>query len=171
MENGKLKVMDKILTTEQAIEVSKQLQGEGKRIVLVGGCFDLLHIGHLTFLQKAKEQGDILLVLVEPDERIEHAKGHGRPINIQEDRVKILAAVEGVDYVLPLQQGMVNADYDELIKSIKPNIIATTAGDLNRAHKERQANIIDAKVVDVILPIKDQSTTRLIELLRGSYEY
>jgi FAD synthetase len=163
--------MDKILTIEQATEISKQLRSEGKKVVLVGGCFDLLHIGHLTFLQKAKEQGDVLLVLVEPDERIENVKGNGRPINIQEDRTKILAAVETVNYVLPLQKEMTNTDYDILIKSIRPNIIATTAGDPNRSHKERQAKLIDAKVIDVTLPIKDQSTTRLIKLLRGSYEY
>jgi rfaE bifunctional protein nucleotidyltransferase chain/domain len=158
--------MDKILTTEQTIKVSKQLEGEDKKIVLAGGCFDILHIGHLTFLQKAKEHGDLLFVLVEADETIEKIKGPGRPINIQEDRAKLLAALEIVDHVVILSPGMQNADYDILMNEIKPAVIATTQGDPNRVHKERQAAAVNATVIDVTPPIKDQSTTRLVELLK-----
>jgi FAD synthetase len=156
---------------EQAEKLAKKLHTEKKSIVLAGGCFDLLHIGHLIFLQNAKVNGDILIVLVESDEAIKKIKGQGRPINTQLDRAKILEALQIVDFVIPLKPLMQNADYDTLITNIQPDIIATTKGDPNRAHKERQAKANGAQVIDVTTPVKDQSTTRLIALLQESYEY
>ena len=65
---------EKILTTEQAIKVAKQIQARGSKIVLAGGCFDILHLGHITFLEKAKAQGDMLFILLESDENIKKSK-------------------------------------------------------------------------------------------------
>lgn len=156
----------KIITPEQAIKISKQIQSKGQKIVLVGGCFDILHIGHITFLENAKKQGDILFVLLENDETIKKLKGENRPINTQKDRSKILIHLSMVDCVVMLPDIVDNKTYDDLVISLKPAIIATTAGDINRVHKERQAKIIGAKVVDVINEISNQSTTRLINILR-----
>lgn len=157
--------MGKILTVKQAINIGKKIRDEGKSTVLVGGCFDILHIGHLKFLQKAKEHGDILLVLLESDEKINHLKGKDRPINTQEDRAEVLAALKIVDYVIPLTQFETNSQYDDLITRLKPDTIATTKGDPQRIHKERQAKLIDIKVIDVIAKISNQSTTKLVKLL------
>lgn len=153
---------EKILTTNQAIEIATKLNKEGKHIVLAGGCFDILHIGHLTFLEKAKEQGDILFLFIESDHTIKQTKGTRRPINTQHDRVKILEHLDLIDYLIPLSD---TPDYDELVIHIKPAIIATTKGDHNRSHKERQAKNVGAKVVDVTNEISNKSTTKIIELL------
>jgi bifunctional ADP-heptose synthase (sugar kinase/adenylyltransferase) len=104
-------------------------------------------------------------LLVESDETITKSKGPKRPINTQNDRAKILSAIEVVDYVVLLDPQMSNSAYDDLVFSLKPVIIATTEGDMNRKHKERQAQKVQAKVVDVTMPITDKSTTKLIDLL------
>jgi rfaE bifunctional protein nucleotidyltransferase chain/domain len=156
--------MNKILTTEQAIKTSEALRSAGKKIVLAGGCFDILHLGHITFLEKAKEEADIFFVLLESDENIKRTKGESRPINTQHDRAKILASLTMVDYVVTLPDITDNQMYDDLVIQIKPAIIATTAGDNNRSHKERQAEKIQAKVVDVTPPISNQSTSRLVNI-------
>lgn len=157
--------MEKIVTVQQAIQISKQLHEENKNVVLAGGCFDILHIGHITFLEKAKAAGDSLFVFLEPDESIKKLKGENRPINNQEDRAKILAALEAVDYVILLTPNLRDADYDRMIIQIKPAIIATTQGDFYKKHKERQAALINSKVVEVTDYIMDQSTSRLVKLL------
>lgn len=157
--------MSKILSVSEAIKISAKIRKEGKAIVLAGGCFDILHIGHITFLEKAKAAGDSLLILLEPDESIKKLKGENRPINNQEDRAKILAALESVDYVILLPANLKDMDYDNMIIQIKPAIIATTKGDIKRKDKERQAALINGKVIDVTDFISDQSTTRLIKFL------
>jgi len=157
--------MNKIFTTKQVTELSSKLHDPNKPIVLVGGCFDLLHIGHITFLEEAKKQGDTLVVLLESDAAITAEKGESRPINSQVDRAKILAALSVVDIVIPLEPHMKDTDYDALVFAIKPAIIATTGGDANRHHKERQAKQIDATVIDVTPQISDKSTSKLVTLL------
>jgi len=158
--------MAKIVTTKQIEKLTNELHQQNKRIVLTGGCFDILHVGHITFLEKAKKQGDVLLVLLEADETITSLKGPQRPINTQEGRAIILAALSVVDMVILLEPWMSDKAYDNLVILIKPAIIATTKGDGNRFHKERQAKISNAKVVDVTMHISDASTTKLITLLQ-----
>ena len=157
--------MNKILSIEDAVQLANQLQQQNKKIVLAGGCFDLLHIGHITFLEEAKKQGNILIIMLESDATITATKGKNRPINSQKIRAKILAALAAVDFIILLEPHMSNADYGTLVFSLKPAIIATTAGDSNRSYKERQAKQIGAKVIDVTPQIADKSTTKLVELL------
>ena len=154
--------MNKVLSPEEAIQLAIKLNQESKRIVLAGGCFDILHIGHITYLEEAKKQGDVLFVFVENDQSIKKAKGSTRPINTQSDRTQILAHLYMVDYVIKLAE---TTNYDELVTKIKPAIIAATKGDPNRSHKERQAKQIGAKVVDVTSQVSNQSTTKLISIL------
>lgn len=158
--------MKKILSIEEAIQLAIQLRKQDTKIVLAGGCFDILHMGHLTFLKKAKVYGDILFIFVENDQTIQKQKGQDRPLNNQHDRVQMLSHLDLIDYVIPLPAFSNNTDYDELVIHIKPAIIATTAGDLNRHHKERQARLVDGKVIDVVPQLKNQSTTRLLKLLQ-----
>jgi FAD synthetase len=162
--------MEKIIKLEQASKIALALRKKNKSIVLTGGCFDILHIGHITFLQKAKKQADLLFLLLEPDENITKSKGHERPINTQLDRAKILANLKLVDYVILLKPMMSNHEYDDLILGIKPTVIATTKGDKNRMHKERQAKMLYAKVIDVTPLIENQSTTKLVQILKN-YQY
>lgn len=157
--------MNKTLTVNQAIKFSKHLRNKGKTIVLVGGCFDILHIGHVTFLQKAKEQGDCLFVLLESDEFITKAKGPNKPINNQKDRARILATLSIVDYVIMLPRIFVDEEYDELVLQLKPAIIATTKGDPHAAHKERQARQTGSRIITVIDPIENKSTSRIAQVI------
>jgi len=157
--------MNKILTIEQAIKEGENIRRKGKTIVLVGGCFDILHIGHITFLEKAKAAGDTLFVFLESDESIKKLKGENRPINNQENRAKILAALTPVDYVILLPTHLKDLDYEQMIIQIKPAIIATTQGDVRRKNKERQAALINCRIIEVTNYIRDQSTTRLVKLL------
>jgi rfaE bifunctional protein nucleotidyltransferase chain/domain len=165
----KLKIVEKIINIKQAIRLNEGLREENKTIVLVGGCFDILHIGHVQFLQKAKEQGNVLIVLLESDENIRRLKGESRPFNTQIDRATILAAFSVVDYVVLLPALSTHTAYDELILQMKPDIIATTKGDAGRQHKERQGSLIGAQVVDVIERIDNRSTSSFIDKV-GQYE-
>lgn len=157
--------MKKIITTEQAVKICNKLQKENKVVVLVGGCFDILHIGHITFLQKAKEQGGFLFVLLESDEFITKAKGPNKPINNQKDRARILATLSIVDYVIMLPRIFVDEEYDQLVLQLKPAIIATTKGDPHAAHKERQARQAGSRIITVTDPIANKSTSRIAQVI------
>ena len=132
-----------------------------KKTVLVGGCFDILHLGHIIFLEKAKQKGDTLVVLLESDEAVRFLKGAGRPINPQKTRAKILSSLKSVDKVVLLKNKMTDKDYDFLIQKIKPAIIATTKNDPYIHHKMRQAKLVGAKVAEVTKNIANYSSSKL----------
>lgn len=152
-----------ILTADSLLGTTlDDLHRQGKKIVLAGGCFDILHVGHVAFLEKAKGQGDVLVVLLESDEHIHKIKGANRPVNSLHDRAIVLEALRAVDIVVLLPTVMDNTTYDSLISLIKPAIIATTTGDPNRQHKERQAKQIGAVVIDVIDRLPAHSTSSVV---------
>ena len=93
-------------------------------------------------------------------------KGPNRPLNTQQDRAYLLSHLMLVDAVILLPALVDNAFYDNLVLQLKPAIIATTAGDSNRVHKERQAKQIGAEVIDVTPAIQNQSTTQLFSVLK-----
>ncbi|HSX09441.1 MAG TPA: adenylyltransferase/cytidyltransferase family protein [Candidatus Saccharimonadales bacterium] len=157
--------MGTILSIQKINKISTELHQQNKRIVVVGGCFDILHIGHIVFLEEAKKHGDILIVFLESDQTITKSKGPKRPINSQDDRAKILSALASVDYVVMLTPDIDAHMYDELVIALKPAIIATTSGDMKRHYKERSAKLVHAEVIDVTTPVSDKSTTTLIKLL------
>ena len=164
MEQKKVK-MDRVIKVNQAIKISKELKDKGKSIVLVGGCFDILHIGHVKFLESAKHLGDTLFVLLESDRNVRKLKGKNRPINPQAERALVLKALRFVDYVILLQSMKTDKEYDKLIGQLKPDIIATTKDDPMIKHKKRQAKIVGGKVIQVISRLKNKSTTRLSKLI------
>lgn len=147
---------------EKLIEVWKKLNF---KIVLAGGCFDILHIGHVDFLQKAKRTGDKLLILLESDNNIRKSKGKNRPINKQSNRAKILSALKPVDAIIKLSEMKSDQDYDQMVKSIRPDIIVVTEGDVQLTNKKRQADSVGAKIV-VIPKLKQVSTSKIIKYLR-----
>lgn len=133
-----------------------------EKIVLIGGCFDILHVGHIRFLKKAKALGEKLIVLLESDKHIKQLKGEGRPINSQKDRAEVLTALEDVDEVILLNSDMENSDYDSIICEIKPDFIATTEGDTNIKFKKRAAALVNAKVKYVTPMVSGYSTSEII---------
>lgn len=149
--------MAKIISVDETGNLSNK---KGK--VLVGGCFDILHPGHLLFLKKAKQEGDLLIVLLESDEKIKELKGAGRPVNFQKERANVLAKIPEVDYIVELPYMNKNSDYDELISRIKPEIIAVTKGG-NNIHHKRVAGLVGAELKVVTDIIGDYSTTKILK--------
>lgn len=134
---------------------------ENEHIVLVEGCFDVLHFGHIEFLRKAKAAGDYLVVALEPDERILKYK-HRKPIHTQKERAEILSTLRFVDKIilLPLLNGF--EEYNQLVQNIHPQVIAITAGDPQLKNKQNQAKIVGAMVEIVVQKLKDFSSSAII---------
>lgn len=131
-----------------------------KKIVLVGGVFDILHFGHITFLKKAKKLGDYLVVAIESDNRVKKIKGDTRPFHNQEQRKEILESLNFVDEVIILKDNMTETDYFDLVDKVRPCQIAVTKGDPMLEKKRQQAEKIDAKVIEI--PFKKGFSTSAI---------
>ena len=134
------------------------------KTVLVGGCFDLLHFGHINFLREAKKHGDYLIVALESDENVRRMKGDNRPIHTQVQRKEMLEALTFVDEVRSLPQMKTDDDYNNLVLEIKPAIIAITEGDPILDKKQKQAGSIGAKLI-IIPKVHTPSTSQLAKLL------
>jgi D-beta-D-heptose 7-phosphate kinase/D-beta-D-heptose 1-phosphate adenosyltransferase len=155
----------KVKEKDDLCEILKGLKAEGKRIVFTNGCFDLLHIGHLRYLEKAKALGDILVVGVNSDASVQGLKGPRRPVLPLEERMELLSGLECVDYVV---------SFDEptplkLITVLKPHLLVK-GGDWSKE------TIVGKEVVEglggevVTLPfIEGNSTSRLIEAILERY--
>lgn len=153
----------KILTIEEAARVSEQAKIKGKKIILTGGCFDILHLGHILFLKAAKKQGDILIILLESDENIKKIKGVNRPINSQKERAIILSAISYVDHIVLLGKMTKDKDYDRLMIQIKPDIVAMTDKDPQIEQRKKQCEMVGAELKVAIKKINNVSTSSLIE--------
>lgn len=134
-----------------------------KKIVLVGGCFDILHPGHIVFLEKSKQVGDKLVVMLESDEKIKKIKGENRPIHNQKARALVLKALKFVDEVILLPNLKTEKEYDKVIKKIKPDIIAVTFGDPDIRYKKRSAKLVGAKLKFVVRRLKNYATSNLLD--------
>lgn len=135
----------------------------GKKIVLVGGCFDVLHYGHIEFLKRAKSSGDILIVALEPDEKILRFKNR-MPIHNQCQRASNLGSIRYVDTVIMLPNLNGFEDYSEVLKNINPDVIAVTSDDPILEIKRRHAKHIDAELAVVIDRIQDLSSSKILGL-------
>lgn len=94
-----MKTQDKIVPFRNLAQWRENLKQQGKKLVVTNGCFDLLHVGHVTYLEQARSLGDVLLVGLNDDESVRKLKGSDRPINRQEERAYIMAALQSVDAV------------------------------------------------------------------------
>ena len=155
--------MNKVITPKEAVNISSKLRREDKIIVLAGGCFDVLHFGHISFLKKAKNIGDKLFLLLESDESVKIKKGKDRPVNNQKNRANNLAKLKFVDYVIMLPKLEKNEEYDRLVTQIRPDVIASTKNDPNSVHKRRQAKLVEAIYIEVIRRLSNLSTTSLLK--------
>lgn len=153
-----------ILKHTQLENYLKKLKQNHPSIVLVGGCFDILHFGHVKFFEKAKEGNDILIVLLENDQRVKKLKGENRPIFREMERAFVLSQIRFVDLVVLLPDNMKDTDYSSLVEMIRPNVIAITEHDLNQQKKEVQAKKIGANI-KIIPHVETYSTSELAKLL------
>ncbi|NPA53415.1 MAG: D-glycero-beta-D-manno-heptose 1-phosphate adenylyltransferase [Aquificae bacterium] len=140
-----------------------QWKKEGKKIVFTNGCFDILHAGHVDYLEKAKALGDVLIVGLNSDESVKRLKGNDRPVNIQEHRKRVLEALKAVDLVVIFDEDTP----ERLIKEIKPDVLVK-GGDW------KIENIVGADFVQsyggevkTIDFIYDISTTKIIQKARN----
>jgi D-glycero-beta-D-manno-heptose 1-phosphate adenylyltransferase len=108
----------KILDPDRLAAIAGSLRAEGRKLVLTNGCFDLLHLGHVRYLQAARALGDALAVAINGDDSVRALKGKGRPLNSESDRAEIVAALECVDYTVIFPEVRVTG----LIEKVRPSI-------------------------------------------------
>jgi cytidyltransferase-like protein len=134
------------------------------RPVVVTGAFDLLHVGHLRFLQAARATGELLVVGVEADQRISAWKGPDRPVNPAVERAEMLAALRVVDgvFILGGDPDVKDPDaYVDLLRPLNPAVLAFTQGDPFAKEKHRSARLLGAAAVEVPL-VPERSTSKLL---------
>ncbi|WP_419768444.1 D-glycero-beta-D-manno-heptose-7-phosphate kinase [Arcobacter sp.] len=148
-----------IKTVKEIKKVAKRLRKQNKKIIFTNGCFDILHKGHVSYLNNAKSLGDILIVGLNSDDSVKRLKGENRPINNHDDRAYILSALECVDYVVIFDE---DTPY-ELIERVKPDILVKGA---DYEGKEVVGSDI-AKETVLIDFVEGKSTTSTIEKILG----
>lgn len=148
-------------------EVRRIFDGHrGGKVVVVTGAFDVIHIGHLRFLEAARQLGDALVVGVEGDERVRRWKGPSRPIQTAEDRAELLAALRVVDGVFIITGERVDpAYYVDMFRPFRPRYLAVTADDPLLDVKREAVQEIGMELRVVTPRIESHSTSRLVELL------
>jgi rfaE bifunctional protein nucleotidyltransferase chain/domain len=152
---------DKIINFDQITEWRKQLRLSGKKLVVTNGCFDLLHVGHVTYLENARNFGDALLIGVNGDAAVSGLKGPGRPVNSEADRALVLAALESVDVVSVFQERTAT----HFLTAAQPDIYVKggdyTLETLNQDER-RAVEAADGKILLVPF-VPGKSTTGLLE--------
>lgn len=146
------------ISKELAIEILETAKKDGKKVVFTNGCFDILHRGHVTYLNEAKRQGDILVVGVNSDASVKKLKGESRPINSEYDRAFVLDGLKAVDYTVIFEEDTP----EDLIAYLKPSV-HVKGGDY------KKEDLPETKIVEsyggkvVILNfVEGKSTTNII---------
>ncbi|HQP91172.1 MAG TPA: D-glycero-beta-D-manno-heptose 1-phosphate adenylyltransferase [Candidatus Omnitrophota bacterium] len=144
-------------------ELKGILSKKSGKVVFTNGCFDIIHAGHVKYLAQARSKGDILVVGLNSDSSIRRLKGKTRPVNNQNDRAKVLAGLEAVDYIVLFSQ---DTPYD-LIKTIRPDILVK-GGDW------KKKDIIGSDIVGsyggktITVPyLPNRSTTSILKKIRA----
>ncbi len=159
-----LKAMEYLVSADQLTLLGESYRQKGKKLVLTNGCFDLLHTGHVRYLQQARALGDVLLVAVNSDRSVRELKGPTRPLNAEHDRAEVVAALRCVDHVTIFDELRVT----EVIKKLQPAIYAK-GGDYTEESldAEERSALTRAGAEVYILPlVKERSTTSLIKKMQ-----
>ena len=149
-----------IKSFEDIDRIVKRAKEQGQRVVFTNGCFDILHVGHVKYLQEAKSFGDILIVGLNSDASVRELKGPTRPVNTEDDRAYILAALDAVDYVVKFSEDTPH----ELIKMIAPDVLVK-GGDYEG---KEVVGTEFSKVLKLVDFVDGKSTTKTIEKIQGS---
>ena len=152
-----------IKSFEEIKTLAKKLHSKGKKIVFTNGCFDILHAGHVKYLEEAKSYGDILILGLNADSSVKKLKGPSRPINTQDDRAYILASLESVDYVVIFEE---ETPY-ELIKLVQPHILVK-GGDYEGKDVVGQDIAQELRLVQFV---DGKSTTKIIQRIQNNETY
>ncbi len=154
----------KIQPLDEALHIAEDWRRSGLKIVFTNGCFDILHIGHIDYLEKARNEGDRLIIGLNTDESVRTIKGPKRPINDQFSRARLLAALSFVDLVIPFNESTPL----DLIKAVRPDILV-------KGNDYEIKNIVGGKfvmenggkVITLDL-IQGVSTTNIIDKIKKS---
>jgi len=151
-----------IKTLEEIEVLTQELKKRGKKIVFTNGCFDILHVGHVKYLEEAKSYGDVLILGLNSDASVSRLKGPTRPVNTEDDRAYILASLEAVDYVVKFYD---DTPY-ELIKAVQPHILVK-GGDYEGKEVVGQDIADELRLVNFV---EGKSTTKTIERIKDGHE-
>ena len=146
-------------TQEEIIKIVREEQKKGKTFVVTNGCFDILHVGHVRYLQKTKEYADNLIVMLNSDKSVKAIKGEGRPINCEEDRAEILSSLSCVDYVVLFDEN----SPAKLLENIRPDVYTKGADYTLETLPERDIVIKNNIKVEFIDFVQGKSTTNVIK--------
>lgn len=147
-----------IQSADEIEETAQRLRSAGRKVVFTNGCFDLLHRGHIEYLQASRACGDVLIVGLNTDACLKRLKGPSRPIVPEDDRAAILAALACVDYVVPFDE---DTPY-ELIRRVRPDVL-TKGADYTREQVVGHDLVADVRLISLV---QGRSTTRTIERIR-----
>jgi D-glycero-beta-D-manno-heptose 1-phosphate adenylyltransferase len=150
---SKVKVIDELK------DLVQQAQKMGKSVVFANGCFDLIHVGHIRYLEGAKAHGDMLIVGINSDASVKRIKGRGRPLQSQEERCEIMGSFECVDYIAVFDEPTV----DTLLLNLKPNIHAKGTDYTKESVPERDTVISYGGKVAIVGDAKSHSSRDLIK--------
>jgi rfaE bifunctional protein nucleotidyltransferase chain/domain len=161
MQNKRMNFRDKIIAWDDLPAWRNRFRASGKKLVVTNGCFDILHLGHVTYLETARNFGDALLLGVNGDAAVRDLKGPGRPVNSETDRAAVLAALQSVDAVCIFA----DATATKFLAAAQPNIYVKggdyTLATLNQDER-RAVESADGKIVLVPF-VPGKSTTGLLE--------
>jgi D-glycero-beta-D-manno-heptose 1-phosphate adenylyltransferase len=150
---------NRILSRDQLIERVLSARHKGARVILANGCFDLLHAGHVRYLEAAKGLGDLLIVGINSDEQTHRLKGEGRPLVPEAQRAEIIAALEVVDFVTIFFEPTVT----ELLLALKPDIHAKGTDYTEDSVPERDVVRSFGGQVAIVGDPKNHSSSQIIE--------
>ena len=154
--------MGKVVRREDIVKLVREIQSQGHTVVATNGCFDILHVGHVRYLQKTKSFADFSLVLLNSDKSVKSIKGPTRPINTELDRAEILCALECVDFVVLFDEDSPKILLDE----IKPDVYTKGADYTMETLPEADIMRKNGTKVEFIEFVQGKSTTNTIEQLR-----
>ena len=159
-------IKNKIKTLNPLIQIVKKLKKQNKKIVTTNGVFDILHLGHVKYLEEAKNLGDVLIVGVNTDASVRQNKGDKRPINDEKSRIKVLAGLESVDYVFLFNE----KDPRKWLSKIKPDF-HVKAGDykLSQIVEKDAVEKNNGKVILVPM-LNNHSTTNTIKTILKKFQ-
>jgi D-glycero-beta-D-manno-heptose 1-phosphate adenylyltransferase len=156
--------MGRVVNEQELIDLVAGDRAAGKTVAFANGCFDLLHVGHVRYLAGAAEQADSLVVAINDDRSVERLKGPGRPILSAADRAEMLAAVDGVDYVLTFS----DPDVNRLLTLLKPDVHCKGTDYTEETVPERETVLSYGGRVAIVGDPKDHSTRDLVSRIKSS---
>ncbi len=159
-------MQDKIKTKEDLMKILPIRRAQGRRIVFTNGCFDLLHIGHVRYLQAAHDMGDLLIVGVNTDASVRTlSKGNGRPLVPQDQRAEVLSALACVDFVVLFDE----TDPGQLIADLRPDVLVKGGDWKPEQIIGRESVEARGGVVRTIPLVPDISTTTLVKKIQSGH--